>query len=114
MKRAIMQISCELLSQILIEGSEIHVKVENGLPEDAKFVNGRHVVNLQGVLVFELIYESEEFEDVAEGGLLPILKPVMFTEMVCGYEVEIETPLCSCGRPAIRFTNRHWYCEECI
>lgn len=114
MKRAIMQMTGALLSQILIEGNEIHVKVENGLPEDAKFVNGRHVVNLQGVLVFELIYESEEFEDVEEGGLLPILKPAMFTRMECGEDTEIETPFCSCGQPAIRFTNRHWYCEECI
>jgi hypothetical protein len=82
MKRAIMQISPELLSQILIEGNEIHVKVENGLPGDTRFVNGRHVVNLHGDCVFEMIYESEEFEDIADGGLLPILPPAKFMALV--------------------------------
>ncbi len=84
MKRAIMQITPELVSQILIKGGEIHVKVESGLPEDVKFINGRHVVNLHGNCVFEMIYESEEFEDIKEGGLLPLLRPVKFTTLNCG------------------------------
>lgn len=109
-----MQIMPELLSQTLIEGNEIHVKVENGLPEDAKLINGRHVVNLYGNLVFELIYESEEFEDVEEGGLLPILKPAMFTRMECGEAVEEALPDCSCGRPGSVYHGGAVYCEDCI
>lgn len=85
MKRAVMQMSAELLSQILIEGNEIHIKVENGLPEDAKFVSCSYTNFPKPT--FSLIYDSEKFEDVPTDARLPRLKPAMFTRLDCDVEV---------------------------
>lgn len=114
MKRAIIQITPELLSEMLIEGREIHLKVENGLPEDVKFINGRYIIDAFGCTVIQLIYESEEFEDISEGGVVPILKPAMFTRMECGEAVEEASPDCSCGRPGSVYHGGIIYCEDCI
>ena len=116
MKRAIMQMTPELLSQALVEGNEIHCKVENGLPEDAKFINGRHVVNLHGDCVFELIYESEEFEDITdEGAILPLLKPAKFIRLNCGEGAEERSiGLCGCGQEGTQVFGYSVYCEDCI
>lgn len=76
MKRAILKIAPELLG-MLCKQSEIHLTVENPLPDDAKCVNtyydGRDML---------LTYESEEFEDIPDGEQIPDIPAVIFTEVL--------------------------------
>lgn len=86
MKRAIMLITPELISQLLMEGNEIHVKVESELPEDAKLVDVLPGTDMRYV---HFVFESEEFEDITEkDATLPTLKPAVFARMECGEKAE--------------------------
>lgn len=81
MKRAILEMRADFLDYAFIQNEDYHVKVEHGLPSDAKFCachyeHTRHV--------FQLIYESEEFEDILEGREMPVLGDVVGTYVACG------------------------------
>lgn len=85
MKRAILEVNGDFLDYHFIQHTDYHVKVEHGLPDDAKFCachydHRRHV--------FELIYESEEFEDILEGAKMPVLPDIVGAYFACEYEKE--------------------------
>lgn len=81
MKQAMMVMSGALLSQILIETDEIHVKVENGLPEDAKFVEMRYNFDDNE---WYFVFESNTFEDITDKtAAMPLLPPAKFTRLDC-------------------------------
>lgn len=69
-KRAILRISPEFLGLFFIGDREIRVRIQNGLPKDARFVGAwyNHERN-----TFDLCYESKKFADTPEGEELPIL-----------------------------------------
>jgi len=80
MKRAILEMPARFLHYIFIVNNDYHIRVEHGLPEDAKFMacyydHQRHV--------FQLLYESKEFEDIPEGDPLPTLEPVVAKTIDC-------------------------------
>ncbi|KKN41973.1 hypothetical protein LCGC14_0717770 [marine sediment metagenome] len=80
MKRAIIELPATFLHFAFIERTDYHVKVEHGLPDDAKFCachydHTRHV--------FQLIYESETFEDISEGLKMPILDQITANFVAC-------------------------------
>ena len=75
MKRAMVGVTPELISQMLLLGNEIHIEVENGLPEDAKFVK-----MLSDRRTVYLVYESAEFEDIPDQSTeIPVLRPARLT-----------------------------------
>ena len=70
MKRAILEVSADFLGWFFIRGTEIRVKVEAGLPEDAAFCSCHYDHRRH---IFQIVYGSEEFAEVCEGGIMPIL-----------------------------------------
>ncbi len=81
MRRAILEIETTALDLIFIkqpENSELHVEIVHSLPEDAKFLSC-HYNHMRHI--FQLIYESDEFEDISEGGMMPVLPTIEFTRI---------------------------------
>ena len=80
MKRAILEFNANFLDYAFIQESELHLKITSGLPHDAKFCacHYDHVRNK-----FQIIYESDEFEDIHEGAPLPILEDVVAERVLC-------------------------------
>ncbi len=64
-----LQISEELLTGILCDGNEINVRIKSGLPRDAKIVN--IFSDYRAIGIFSVVFESEEFEAVETGQLIP-------------------------------------------
>lgn len=74
MKRKIVPIQPELLYKLLTVGSPVYYQCEEGLPKRARFVShGYDVLRDMHYLVFE----SDEWEDVPLGTMLP--------ELVCRF-----------------------------
>jgi len=73
MKRAILELPGQFLHFAFIGNSDYHVKIEHGLPDDAKFCACHYDY---GRNMFQLIYESETFDDIPEGTVMPILDAV--------------------------------------
>lgn len=80
MKRAILEMHANFLDWAFIQESEFHAKVLVGLPHDAKFC-ACHYDHRRNI--FQIIYESEEFEDISEGDPLPILDSVKLQKVEC-------------------------------
>jgi len=80
MKRAILELPATFLHFAFIEHTDYHVKIEHGLPDDAKFC-GCHYDHKRHV--FQCIYESEAFADISEGDKMPILDDVVATFVAC-------------------------------
>lgn len=78
MKRAILQFSSELLLNFC-KGEEHHFKaIENVLPKDAKYImafesNPRSFNGEMRCGIINIVCESEAFEDIQIGKLMPIL-----------------------------------------
>ena len=77
MRRAVFHMSADFLNWAFIEKKDFHILVESGLPEDAKFIACHYDNLIPGR--FNLVYESEEFEDIAEAEKLPVYEIVMKT-----------------------------------
>lgn len=78
MKRARLEVSPQFWADLL-KCDEMHVKIENPLPEDAKYIETRY--NIEEDLLY-MVFESEEFEDITdEGAEMPVITPVWFTTM---------------------------------
>jgi len=77
MKRARLEVSPQFWVTRL-KSDEMHVKIENSLPDDVKYIDTRYDFDCD---VLYIVCESEEFEDVSEDGELPVIKPVRFTTM---------------------------------
>ncbi len=72
MRRALIPISPELIGELCRNG-ELHVRIESGLPIDAKFVDTDWDPTFKHFLV---CFESDQFEEVKEGEQPPQLLPV--------------------------------------
>lgn len=77
MRRAILEVSPQFYAR-LAKQLEVHVTIEKGLPDDAKLINTRYDFDRD---MIQFVFESETFEDVAEGGKMPTLPEVWFTEV---------------------------------
>ncbi|KKN41975.1 hypothetical protein LCGC14_0717790 [marine sediment metagenome] len=78
MKRAALYVSPQFWGSMLKQ-DEMHVKIENPLPDDAKYIETRYDMD-RGLLY--MIFESEEFEDITDkGAMIPEIPPIMFTEV---------------------------------
>lgn len=78
MKRALLEIPVTALDDIFIRrpiDSELHLKVRHALPGDAVMLDCRYHPQRR---IFQLIYESSEFEDIEDGDLMPTLEPIVF------------------------------------
>jgi len=90
MKRAILEMNGSFLNFMFIQNEDYHVKVEHGLPSDAKFC-ACHYDHMRHV--FQLIYESEEFDDILEGWPMPVLGDIVGTYVACrGIEEKVLIP----------------------
>ncbi len=69
MKRAILEVTSDLLD-LFFKNGEAHIKIELGLPSDAKFI-GAWYIHEKGC--FDLCYESSQFEYTKKGEKYPIL-----------------------------------------
>lgn len=78
MKRAILKVSPQYFVGAFRQ-DEIHVKVTERLPDDAKYISCHYYVERD---LFLIVIESEEFEDIREGGIMPYIKDIMFSELV--------------------------------
>ncbi len=81
MRQAILQIPESALEMMFVkqpENGEIHLGVEHTLPPDARMLRCEYDYTVRR---FNLIYESEEFAEVPEGDVLPILPAVRFTRI---------------------------------
>ncbi len=77
-RRVIIPMTPSLLAQFCTNG-ERHFRVENGPPADAKFI-GAYYDPMRNV--FDVCFESDDFENVAEGERYPRLLPVTYE--ICG------------------------------
>jgi len=79
MKRARLEVSPQFWA-CLVTQDEMHVKIENALPEDAKYIETRWDFD-RGLLY--MTFESEEFEDIPdEGAVMPFITPVTFINLL--------------------------------
>ena len=69
MKRAILKVFPSQLGLLFKKSKNIKM-IESGLPKDAKFLGCNYSWERQ---TFFLVYESEEFSEVKEGEMLPVL-----------------------------------------
>jgi len=75
MKIAVLRITPEFLGHLFFNREkEIHLRIENGLPDDAEFYAGRYNYRTGN---FELYYESEKFKDIP----IPALSIPTFTNI---------------------------------
>lgn len=74
-RRAILQLTPELLVSMLTADKEIHARVvRNGLPSDAKVIRSGYDPFADCVIS---LLESVEFMPVCPGGVIPVLQPVV-------------------------------------
>lgn len=78
-KLARVEIMPEFLDLICRSG-EFHIKVESDLPKDAKIARIAYDFMRNS---FHLIYESESFEEIDEGKVIPLLSNVTFYDVNC-------------------------------
>lgn len=93
-RRAILLISPTLLVDMFREGNESHFRVEQGLPEDVRWL-GVYYDPIDGNI--QVALESESFPLTIEGCAIPILNPPMIslrTDCPAYRErlTEVETP----------------------
>ena len=81
MKRAILEFPADFVHFAFIECNDYHAKVVHGLPKDATFCACHYDHRRRR---FQLIYESEQFDDIEEGVPLPILDDVECNFVDCG------------------------------
>ena len=77
MKKAIIRISGELLVEMFRDGGMRKYSVENGLPEDARFIGAESSYDGKTA---DLVFESDSFADVIEGNDPPLVRPVLGIE----------------------------------
>ncbi len=81
-RRKIISLRPHALFEMMLRG-ERHIKVvADGLPEDTKFIGAFYNHQTHS---FDLIVESEEFEPILEGEVLPYMDPVFVKEYHCPY-----------------------------
>lgn len=66
-----------LLLSLLEDGNEIHARVIDGLPSDARFVSWGHDPTRQDLLC--IVVESSEWEYMPPGLFLPVVCPLVET-----------------------------------
>ena len=76
-RRAILRITPELIGCLFLKRRGIRV-IEAGLPPDTKFVDCKY--NWQ-TKAFDIVYESEKFDEILKDGTLPILSPIRVEEI---------------------------------
>lgn len=74
MKLMKIQITPQSISLLFIKYKNPRmIKIIKGLPEDAKFLRAYYNPVHD---IFELIFESEEFQDIPKGAAIPFFEPV--------------------------------------
>lgn len=81
MRQAILEIPEDALDMMFVkqpQGGELHLEIVNALPEDAKMLACRYVFDRR---IFQLVYESDEFEDISKSERLPVLPAIEFKQI---------------------------------
>lgn len=94
MRRAILQLSDDFFVELL-KGQKDGLPrffdvVENPLPDDAKFIRAHYRQTTNG---FELLIESEDFEDIKDGLPYPNLTMPIFRVKYFDYEEQKNGPI---------------------
>lgn len=79
MRRAILKVSPVFLGEFFRNG-EVHIKIESGLPDDAKFIGVQYDHKKD---CFDLCYESTEFAEIKEDEPMPVLPPPLAKRIKC-------------------------------